>query len=473
MPGATTAAAAAAAAAAAVAAAPGDFYRLLPRREVVVGSQPLGSRLQLALDPALACELQARREVAALRRRRAALVAAELELERRAALQRCTAHAAAAAAVAAPRAPGAPALGLQPLSPDDRAAQRWRHARLEAEWAEERRRRLGAITRHALPEARRPASPPLAISPRPRQQQQQNQQQSGPRQPPQQPLWRDDCTRPAQEAAGVREPRGKARSQQPQRHTPSDSCSDGHPSNSGGGSSGGSSSDESRRRPRTAPAAQQLGPAANSAGNGCSCSGGCGDGAALWVWRRDGALTMPPHDGLARGPATGGCGDDGGAPCCEMCRSALRHASPERALEGLRARASPVRAALGEALAEARTRLHDARGAEAAAARSAGAAAAAARREALRRDAAGGRGGAAAAAKREEVAGMLRVLRDARDKLAAQEARHRRKLLQLQGAEAGGPEAEAEAARRRRRPGSAGNAGVGVAAASARPVWIP
>jgi hypothetical protein len=174
--------------AAAARAAGADYYALLPGREVLVGAQPLGSKLQLTLEPGLDPELHARVELAALRRRRAALLQAQLEAERRGAVRPVSSNARALDAAQAPPPPPPPPSPPQapaPMSPpasfatalsraeraawlaDQRAVAR--RQRLEEEWEAQRRARVAGITHHALPAsaggAPRPPSPGRAPRP--------------------------------------------------------------------------------------------------------------------------------------------------------------------------------------------------------------------------------------------------------------------------------------------------------------------
>jgi hypothetical protein len=306
-----------------------DFYQLLPSRETVVGAKPLGSKLQLALDPlGLQSELDARRDVAALRRRRAQLVQQQRELERREQLRPLTSNAAAVTG-----GNGAPAFERE-LSPRDRELQRRRHAELGREWEAERRRRLARITHHAVAPAGRgrPGSaagndnhgrqlsphPPTSGSPPVRRAHSRGRAILHQHSPP-----------PATAAAQVDDGDPDVWPPPPPRPAPS----------------------AAKPRPRTSPAHHGTAVAAAgavAANYGHDDKRGDAAGASdMWVWRPGSAAHLPVADGAApRACAVG-------AACCVMCRRA-RPPSPERALGGLRCGSSPVRRALVEAMADAK-----------------------------------------------------------------------------------------------------------------------
>jgi hypothetical protein len=143
-----------------------DFYQLLPSREVLIGRQPLGSKLQLQLDPGLLPELEARAEVASLRRRRCELLRQQLDAERRAALQPVSSNLNAVEARASPNGPlRACSVSPVPLAWDPEGGRHYERCRparqgaaaVRQRWREmederdEERWRLANITHHALP----------------------------------------------------------------------------------------------------------------------------------------------------------------------------------------------------------------------------------------------------------------------------------------------------------------------------------
>jgi len=374
----------------------GDYYQLLPTREVLVGGQPLGSKLQLQLDPALARELEARQEVAALRGRRSQLLQEQRVLEWRQLLQPLTCNAFAVAN-------GARVLDGRRLSADDQRQLRLlKHAALEKAWDRERQQRLESVTHHAMPRACSPSCLPCrpqegfaAAAVRPPSQQQQQRRSTGGNMfegtspnccfPPPKPAAATAAPAahaacaaaeqdpdawppppPKSKPAPVKRLRRHAASHAQQHQNQQQQASRPHrqrvsaSSGSGGGGTASSSSGSGSCRGTNARRKHICAAAPPHSVNDRDISSAANEAdyedgliqqqhhhhhhqdhqQEMFIWRR-GRTYAPQH---AQPAAT---------TSCSMCQRS-RPASPERTMGALRTRASPVRRALVEALSDAR-----------------------------------------------------------------------------------------------------------------------